>query len=58
MKIIKQITLVADEGKVLTNGETFGDTAVLPENTDINKWNEITEEEALKLQTEGGVTDG
>ena len=55
MKIIKQITLVADEGKVLTNGETFGGTAVLPENTDINKWNEITKEEALKLQTESEV---
>ncbi len=42
---IKQIILTADEGKYLTNGETFGKTVVLPEGADINAWYEITEEE-------------
>lgn len=43
---ITQIILKADEGKVLTDGETFGTTVVLPENANQNRWYEITEEEA------------
>ena len=43
---ITQIILKADEGQVLTDGETFGTTVVLPENANQNRWYEITEEEA------------
>lgn len=43
---ITQIILKADEGKVLTDGETFGTTVVLPEGANHNKWYEITAEEA------------
>ena len=49
---ITQIILTADKGKVLTDGETFGTTVVLPESASHNKWYEITAEEA-KEQTDG-----
>lgn len=42
---VKQIILMADEGKYLTNGDTCGKTVVLPETADQNVWYEITEEE-------------
>lgn len=42
---IKQIILTADEGKYLTNGETYGKIVVLPESANVNEWYEITEEE-------------
>lgn len=51
-EIIMQIILKADEGKVLTDGETFGTTIVLPEDANQNEWHEITEEVA-KEQTDG-----
>lgn len=51
-EIITQIVLKADEGKVLTDGETFGTTVVLPESANQNVWYEITEEEA-KEQSDG-----
>ena len=47
---IKQIILKADEGMYLTNGETYGKTAVLPESADINVWYEITEAEYNEQQ--------
>ena len=47
---ITQIILKADEGKVLTDGETFGTTVVLPEGANHNKWYEITEEEAKEIE--------
>lgn len=49
MKTITQIILTADEGKFLTDGETYGKTVVLPENADPSVWKEIDrlpEEEA------------
>ncbi len=46
---IKQIILTADEGKYLTNGETYGKTVVLPETADVNAWYEITEEEYQQI---------
>ena len=42
---IKQIILTADEGKYLTNGETYGKTVVLPESANVKEWYEITEQE-------------
>lgn len=49
-EIIKQIILKADEGMYITNGETFGKTAILPESADQNEWYEITEREYNELQ--------
>ena len=51
---ITQIILKADEGKVLTDGETFGTTVVLPEGANHNRWYEITEEEYTQALTEQG----
>lgn len=42
---IKQIILTADEGRYLTNGETYGKTVILPENCNIEEWYEITDAE-------------
>ena len=53
-EMITQIILKADEGKVLTDGETFGTTIVLPESANQNVWYEITEEEA-KEQINGNL---
>ena len=47
---IKQIILTADEGMYLTDGETYGKIAVLPESADASAWYEITEEEYEKTQ--------
>lgn len=47
---IKQIILTADNGKYLTNGETYGKTVVLPESADASVWREITEAEYEALQ--------
>ena len=47
---ITQIILTADEGKYLTNGETYGKTVVLPESADKNEWYEISEAEYDEIQ--------
>lgn len=45
MKVESQIVLLADEGKVLTNGITFGTVVYLGENDSAENWHEITHEE-------------
>lgn len=57
-----QIVLKADEGFYLTNGKTFGKVVYLGKNDSIDNWQEITEEEAERLQnietpTEEEVTE-
>ena len=47
---ITQIILTADEGKYLTNGETFGKTVVLPENANPNEWYEISDADYEAIQ--------
>lgn len=42
-KIVKQRILTAGKGKVLTNGETYGKTVVLPAEADYSGWQEINE---------------
>jgi hypothetical protein len=42
--------LIAKEGYVYTNGETFSGVVRLGINDNINNWYEITEEEAEKMQ--------
>ena len=41
MKTITQIILTADEGKYLTDGETYGKTVVLPADADPSVWKEV-----------------
>ncbi len=52
----KVTVLKADEGKTLTNGETFGKVVYLGINDSASNWHEITDEEAEALQ-ETEVTD-
>lgn len=49
---ITQIILTADEGKFLTNGETYGKTVVLPADADRTVWKEVTEDELPKEETQ------
>lgn len=44
-KTVTQIILTAEEGKYLTDGETYGKTVVLPVDADPSRWYEITEAE-------------
>ena len=50
MKIRK--TLLADEGKVLTNGTIYGKRIYLAEGLDESNFHEITDAEYAKLQEE------
>lgn len=51
---ITQVILKADEGKYLTNGETYGKTVILPETANQSDWYEITEEEYTQAMAEEG----
>ena len=51
---ITQVILTADEGKYLTNGETYGKTVILPETANQSDWYEITEEEYTQAIAEEG----
>jgi hypothetical protein len=46
--IIEKNILKADNGKVLTNGETFGTTIYLGKNDSVDNWHEVDETEYLK----------
>ena len=43
------ITIFADEGKILTNGEIFGTTISLAEGESADKYYEITKDEYEKI---------
>ena len=43
--IVEQRVLTADEGMILTDGETYGKTVVVPADADYSVWQEISEEE-------------
>ena len=45
----KMITIYADEGKILTNGETYGTTISLADGVDETGFYEITQEEYEKM---------
>lgn len=44
--------IYADDGKVLTNGETYGKQIYLAEGVDPNSFHEITDEEYAKILKE------
>ncbi len=48
--IIENNVLKADNGMMLTNGNTFGHTVYLGVGDSVDNWHEITEEEAERLQ--------
>ena len=45
MKTVTRTVLIADEGMMLTDGESYGKAAYLKVDGDPSKWREITEEE-------------
>lgn len=51
MNAATQRIINADDGKVLTNGETFGKTVILPIEADYSMWKEVTEAEAQETIT-------
>lgn len=54
---ISIVKLIANEGMTLTNGEAFGKEIYLGVNDSPYNWNEISDEEAQKLQEDliGGI---
>ena len=55
MIVENQIVLKAEEGKLLTNGDTFGTIVYLAKNDNADNWYEITikeYQETLKSQEE------
>ncbi len=54
MIIENQTILKADEGKFLTNGETFAKVVYLGKNDSADNWHEITEEEYNKIIADEG----
>lgn len=54
---IKLTKLTAAEGMVLTNGDVFGKEVYLGKGDSPDKWYEITEEEAQKIQDGRNETD-
>lgn len=56
MTVENQVVLKADEGKLLTNGETFAKVAYLGKNDSADNWHEITQEEYEKMIDESEET--
>ena len=52
LTIIELKKLIADEGKVLTNGTTFGKLITLGITDNESNWYEITEEEYAEILAE------
>lgn len=50
-----KIILIADEGKMLTDGENYGSTIDLGMNRDIGEYEEISKEEYEKIMAEKEV---
>ena len=47
--IIKENTLRAEDGKILTNGDAYGKIVYLGKNDNSENWREISEEEYFEL---------
>ena len=52
MKTVTRTVLIADEGMMLTDGESYGKAAYLKVDGDPSKWREITEEEYNSIVAE------
>ena len=48
MKTITRTVLVADDGKVLTNGNVYGKEIYLAEGADASAWREVPEAEEIQ----------
>lgn len=53
-----QVILKADDGKWLTNGETFGKVVYVGKNDSVDNWHEITDEEKAQLELAAEGSDG
>ena len=58
MKTVTRTVLIADAGKVLTDGEKYGKAVYLEVDADASVWHEISEEEyeAAMAKSEEAVT--
>lgn len=54
-EIIIRTKITASEGRVLTNGETYGTVIFLAENDDADNYYEITREEYDKKMAEAAI---
>lgn len=50
MIVENQTVLKADDGKLLTNGDTFGKVVYLGKNDSVDNWYEISDEKSEALQ--------
>ena len=48
MTVENQVVLKADEGKMLTNGDTFGKVVYLGKNDSADNWHEVDETEVVE----------
>lgn len=55
MIVENQTVLKADDGKLLTNGDTFGKVVYLGKNDSVDNWHEIDETE---IAEDGGESNG
>ena len=53
-----QIILKADNGKWLTNGETFGKVVYVGINDSVDNWHEITDEEKAQFENAEILANG
>lgn len=48
MKTVTRTVLIAEDGMIITNGETFGRTVYLAEGADASVWREVNENDVVE----------